>query len=147
MKHSIQKRLAADILKVGISRIWIDSANKEEVSKAITREDVRGLVVRNIIQAKPKKGVSRVRAKKLAEQRSKGRRKGEGRKKGTFKARNPKKRLWINQIRPLRAFLKILHEKGVLNSTEHRKLYLKSKGNFFRNRAHLKSYIDKMKKE
>lgn len=145
--RQIQKRLAADILKIGESRVWIDPASKEEVSKAITREDIKGLIVKNIIQAKPKKGISRGRAKKVKEQKSKGRRKGYGTRKGTANARTPKKRAWINKVRPMRALLKTLHEKGVINNTENRTLYMKIKGDFFRSRAHLKSYIDKMKRE
>lgn len=147
MTHTIQKRLASDILKTGVSRIWIDPESREEVSKAITRDDVKVLIVRNIIQAKPKKGVSRGRAKLLKVARKKGRRRGDGRRKGTAKARSPKKRVWINKIRPLRALLKILRDKGRLTSSEHRMLFNKVKGDFFRNKSHLKTHIDKMKKE
>jgi large subunit ribosomal protein L19e len=144
---SIQRRLASDILKAGASRIWIDPKSDEEVSKAITREDVRGLIVRNIIQLKPKQGVSRGRAKLLAEQRKKGRRKGQGQRKGRANARTPEKRTWMNKIRALRQMLTISHNKGTVTSKEYRALYMKTKGNFFRNRAHLKSYLEKMKKE
>ena len=144
---SIQRRLAADILKIGESRVWIDPNSAEEVSKAITREDVRGLIVRNIIQLKPKIGVSRGRAKLLAEQRAKGRRKGHGQRKGRATARTPHKRAWINRVRALREMLKSAQKKGTISSMENRGLYMKIKGNFFRNRAHLKSYIEKMKKE
>ena len=144
---TIQRRLAAKILKAGQSRIWIDPKSADEVSKAITREDVRGLIVRNIIQMKPKQGVSRVRAKKLADQRKKGRRKGHGQRKGKATARTPKKETWMNKIRALRQVLKTSHNKGTMNNKEYRDLYMKAKGNFFRNRAHLRSYIEKMKKE
>lgn len=140
----LQKRLAAKLLKVGESRIWIDPDSREEVIKAITRADVNGLIVRNVIQAKPKRGVSRGRAKELKEQRSKGRRRGHGRRKGTKGARTPKKRAWINKIRPIRKLLKTLKDKGKLTSQQYRKFYTKAKGNFFRNRGHLKTYIDKL---
>lgn len=143
----IQKRLAADILKAGESRIWIDPNSEDEVSKAITREDVRGLIVRNVIQLKPKLGVSRGRAKKLAIQRAKGRRKGHGQRKGCATARTPGKRTWINKVRALRNVLTTIHGKDTVSSKEYRNLYMKIKGNFFRNRAHLRSYIEKMKKD
>ncbi|MDD5181556.1 MAG: 50S ribosomal protein L19e [Candidatus Nanoarchaeia archaeon] len=147
MSSIIQKRLAADILKAGESRIWIDPNSADEVSKAITREDVRGLIVRNVIQLKPKIGVSRGRAKKLAIQRGKGRRKGQGQRKGLATARTPEKREWMNKVRALRQMLATTHNKGTISSKEYRDLYMKIKGNFFRNRAHLKSYVEKMKKE
>ena len=144
MKLTLQKRLAADLLKVGESRIWINPAESEEISKAITKTDIKGLIAQGLIKLKPKIGVSRGRAKKLAEQRKKGRRKGHGRRKGTKKARTSKKRTWINKIRPLRKMLKAYKAAGKINSKNYQELYSKSKGNFFRNKTHLKSYLDKM---
>ena len=44
MNLTTQKRLAADILKVGVNRVWIDPENVEEVSRAITRERVKQLI-------------------------------------------------------------------------------------------------------
>ena len=41
---SLQKRLAAEILGVGESRIWIDPNRIEDVADAITREEIRGLI-------------------------------------------------------------------------------------------------------
>jgi len=145
MKLDMQKKLAAKVLKVGVSRIWIDPSNLEEVSKAITRYDIKGLIDKGIIKVKPKKGVSRGRARKLDEQRRKGRRRGHGSRKGAKKARIPKKRNWINKVRPLRGLLKFLKEQGTITSKEYRELYNKIKGNFFRSKAHLKSYVEKMK--
>ena len=45
-----QRRLAADILKVGVERIWIDPEAAEEVTSAITREDIRKLIEEGIIK-------------------------------------------------------------------------------------------------
>lgn len=147
MSSKIQRRLAAEIMKVGESRVWIDPGSREEISKAITRADIKGLIVRNVIQAKPKKGVSRSRAKELHAQRSKGRRRGHGRRKGARKARMPQKREWINKIRPLRRLLTVLKSKGKLTSQQYRSLYDKARGNFFRNRSHLRAHVEKMQKE
>lgn len=145
MSIGLQRRLAADIMKVGESRVWIDPESLEEVSKAITRADVKGLIVRNVIQAKPKQGVSRGRAKARHEQRLKGRRKGQGKRRGTAKARSPKKIAWMNKIRPLRRLLKTMKIKGTVTNQEYRKLYQLATGNFFRNYNHLKSHVEKMK--
>ena len=41
---SNQKRLAAEVLGVGESRIWLDPDKVTDVANAITREDVRGLI-------------------------------------------------------------------------------------------------------
>lgn len=146
MNLRTQKRIAASVLKIGESRVWISPDHEEEVAKAITRHDIKGLINRNVIQAKPKKGVSRGRAKKLHAQRKKGRRRGHGRRKGSLYARVPKKRVWINKVRPLRRFLKLLKDKDILDSSEYRALYGRVKGNFFRNVSHLKTHIEKMKR-
>jgi len=142
---SLQRRLASKLLKTGKSRVWIDPQSIEEVSKAITRQDIRILILRHVIQAKPKQGVSRGRARILKIQRQKGRRRGQGRRKGVATARNPAKRAWINRIRPLRRLLIALRSQYNLTSKEHREIYMKSKGNFFRSRAHLRAYVEKLK--
>lgn len=147
MKVNTQKRLAADILKIGVSRVWVDPLEFEEISKAITKEDVRGLIKRGLIKVKPKKGISSGRSKLLKIQRKKGRRKGQGRRKGTENARGNKKRKWINKIRPLRKVLKSFKSGEKITPLVYRQLYSKLKGNFFRNSAHLKSYLDKLKRE
>ncbi len=147
MKLDVKKRIAADILKVGQSRIWIDPSNVEEISKAITKEDIRILIEQGIIKVKPKRGVSKGRSRELKSQRKKGRRKGHGSRKGAEKARTNKKRRWINRIRPLRRILKAVKSSGKLTSKKYRELYNKAKGNFFRSSVHLKSYIEKLKGE
>ncbi len=147
MNLKIQRRIAAGILKVGESRVWIDSENAEEISKAITKQDIKELIEQGYIKAKKIKGVSRGRAKKLHEQRKKGRRRGHGRRKGTENARMKDKKKWMNKVRALRKFLNTSKNKGEVEQKSYRKLYLKIKGDFFRNRAHLKSYIEKMKRE
>jgi large subunit ribosomal protein L19e len=145
MKFDLQKRLASEILKAGKSRVWIDPASAEEVSKAITREDVRALIRQKIIQEKPKFGISRGRARFVAEQRKKGRRKGHGQRKGSQTARTPAKTAWINKIRPLRRTLRSLRSTGIITNQQYVTLYQKAKGNFFRNVGHLRNYVEKMK--
>lgn len=106
MNLTTQKRLAASILKVGLNRVWIDPERMEEVSMAITREGVKQLINNGAIKAKPQKGISSYRSKKLAEQKKKGKRKGRGSVKGAKKARNPKKQEWMTTIRALEKILK-----------------------------------------
>lgn len=91
MDLSTQKRLAADILKVGVNRVWIDPDRVDEVARAITRESIKKLIKEGAIKAKQKKGISRYRARKIAMQKKKGRRRGKGSIKGAKGARMPKK--------------------------------------------------------
>ena len=50
MNLSAQKRMAAEILKCGQNRVYIDPYLIEEVKMAITREDIRNLIKEGIIQ-------------------------------------------------------------------------------------------------
>ena len=69
MNLTTQKRLAASILKVGLNRVWMDPERMEEISMAITREGVMQLINDGAIKAKPQKGISSYRSKKIAEQK------------------------------------------------------------------------------
>jgi len=140
----MQKRLAADLLKCGESRVLLNKDKAAEIGEAITREDIKALIVKGYITAKPKAGVSRSRAKKLHEQQKKGRRKGPGSRKGAKKARTPKKRAWINRIRPQRRVLHSMKEGETVTNEQYRKLYRLAKGGFFRSRRHLKLYASKI---
>lgn len=140
MNLTTQKRLAADILKVGVNKVWIDPENVEEVSRAITRESVKQLIDNKIIRAKPQKGISSYRSKKIAKQKSKGRRKGHGSIKGAKGARNPKKKAWMTTIRALRKDLKGMRNNREINKTTYRKLYKMAKGGAFRSKSYMKTY-------
>ena len=141
---SMQRRLASDLLKAGENRVVFNVEMLDEIKEAITREDIKSLISKGAISAKKKKGVSRARAKILHEQRKKGRRKGVGKRKGAQKARTPKKRAWINKIRPQREFLVVLKEKKRVNNTQYRKLYRLAKAGYFRSKRHLKLYTSKL---
>jgi large subunit ribosomal protein L19e len=135
-----QKRLAASILKVGINRVWIDPEKIKLVSGAMTREDVKKLILSDVIKSKPKTGISSYRSKKLATQKQKGRRKGRGSVKGAKNARNPKKKAWMTTIRALRRDLKSMRESEEIDSTTYRKLYKMAKGGAFRSKSYMKTY-------
>jgi large subunit ribosomal protein L19e len=141
MKLTTQKRLAADVMKVGKSRVWIDPDFEDEISLAITRDDIRRLVDEGAIQKKPIRGVSRGRARHKLSQKRKGQRSGPGRKKGKATSKLSSKDRWMMKIRPMRKELRKLRNDGKITSRVYRELYLKAKGNAFRNTAHLRTYI------
>jgi large subunit ribosomal protein L19e len=147
MKLTTQKRLAADIMKVGKSRVWIDPIFQDEVSLAITKDDIRRLIDEGAIQKKQAVGVSRGRARHVMAQRRKGQRKGPGRKKGKATAKLSKKERWMHKIRPMRRELARLRDEGKITRRVYRDLYLKAKGNAFRNTAHLRTYISEQRLE
>ncbi len=155
---SSQRRMASDLLDVGRHRVWINPEHMEQVSGAITREDIRRLIAKGIIAKAPAPGNSRgrIRARvRIIEKKVKDEhgvetikkirikpKRREGSRKGKLHSIVDGKRAWINKVRPLRKYLKALHAQGISNK-DYRKLYLLTKGGFFRSRSHLKLYIEK----
>ena len=145
MNVSNKKRIAAQILKCGETRVRFNTENLQQIKEAITKSDIRSLIKDKTIKKKKTKGTSRARARHILKQKRKGRRTGPGKKSGTHKARSPKKREWINKIRALRDLLATLKQKGIIDTKAYNALYRKSKGGFFRSRRHVKSYIEEHK--
>lgn len=137
-----QRRLASEILKCGENRIWMDPDNLGEIEKAVTRRDVKGLIKQGIIKAKKVRGNSRGRIRKRMMQKAKGRRKGHGSRKGKATARLPRKRAWIKTIRPIRAYLRELRDKGMIDRKTYRLYYRRAKGGQFRDKAHVKLHLE-----
>lgn len=142
MKLITQKRLAADILGIGVKKIRIDSAQFEEVSKAITRDDVRHFIATGAITSLEDKGNSRGRYKIRQAQKAKGRRRGHGKRTGHKNARTPKREKWINKVRALRDELRKLKAEKKISETEYRKTYRRIKGNLYNSRRHMREQLN-----
>ena len=140
-----QKRMASEVMKCGMQRVHLDPNKTEDISEAVTRSDIRSLIKNKVIVKRQKKGISRGRARYIAAQKKKGKRKGPGSRKGAKYARFPKKRRWIQTIRPLRRKLKQYREGDYIDRATYRKFYLQAKGGMFRNIAHLETHM-KMEK-
>ncbi len=138
---TLQKRLAADILGVGVSRIWIDPTRVDDVASAITREEIRRLIKEGVIRAIPSHSPSRGRWRIRHEQRKKGRRRGPGRRKGDATARRDPKEEWMHRIRKIRRYLRWLRDHGVIDRRTYRKLYMWAKGGMFPTFASLKRWL------
>jgi large subunit ribosomal protein L19e len=139
MDAGSQKRIAAGLMKCGVSRVRIRQT--EEVEEALTREDIRGLIQKGVIWSIQKKGTSKFASKKKLEQKKKGRMRGPGRRKGTKGARKNDKTKWIEKVRPLRSLLSDLRESGQISRQDYGILYRRVKGGFFRNRKHMLYYM------
>lgn len=140
-----QRRLASKVLECGLDRVWLNPEASEEIASAITREDIRGLIEKGTIKAKPVKGVSRGRARALAAKRKYGHCKGHGSRKGKKGARTPSKELWMKKIRALRRRLKELRADGALDKSVYCRLYRKAKGGEYRSVSHLNSHLESEK--
>lgn len=131
---TLQRRLAAKILKVGESRVWLDPSKREDIEKAITAWDIRKLIKQNAIKSLPPK-IHKPREKEK-------RKRGPGSRKGEKHARFSRKRRWISTVRPLRKMLKELKDSNQLDNATYRKLYRLVKGGMFRSRSHLRIYME-----
>ncbi|MCS7122139.1 MAG: 50S ribosomal protein L19e [Archaeoglobaceae archaeon] len=146
MDLSVQRRLAAEILKCGKNRVWFDPSALNDIAAAATKEDIRELIGAGKIKRKPVKGTCRARIKKIRLQKKKGRRRGHGSRKGKKTARMPRKRLWIIRIRALRKELRRMKNSGEIDGRTYRIIYRKAKGGEFRSVSHLRAYVQQLKR-
>lgn len=136
-----QRRLAAQILKVGQERVWIDPNRIDDVEAAITREEIRKLIHEGVIKPLKEKGVSRARARLVHEKKRKGLGRGPGSKSGAGQARISKKEAWMKRVRALRKRLRELKDSKIITENTYRKLYSMVKSGRFESIADMERHI------
>ena len=135
-----QRRIAAQILKVGQGRVWIDPDSIDLVEAAITREEIKKLIHEGSIKSLSEKGVSRARARALQAKRRRGLRQGPGQKSGSARAKISKKEAWMNRIRALRRNLREWKESKAITESAYRELYKMAGSGVFKSTAEMERY-------
>lgn len=132
-----KRELAARLLDVGANRVKFDPQYLEDITDAITRENIKSLVTARTILVRGIKGTSRgrTRARHL---NAKKRGKGHGSKKGSKGARRGKKQLWVKRVRAMRRRIKIMKNRGEISKAAFWSLYTKINGGQVRTLAHLR---------
>ncbi len=129
-----KKRLVASVLGVGRKKIWFSPENKKEIDESITAQDFRSLLKKGMVKKLPEK--SHISIRKMEK-------KGKGRRKGGKNTKLTKKRRWVLKIRALRVELKRLKEQDRVSKEVYKDLYRKSGGGFFRDKSHLRIYLER----
>ena len=139
-----KRQLVSRILGVGVDRIKFDPSYLDDVTDAITRDNIRSLITANVIEIKPIKGTSRGRAYFKKSQHKK-RSTKQGSKKGRKGARIGKKEVYVKRIRAMRHQLSVSKARKEITNESYWKLYKQVSGNQVRNLAHLRSLIEEVR--
>ncbi len=130
-----KKRIAAAALGIGINRVIFDKERINEMKEAITKQDMRDLF---------KEGAIRISSVKGRHKKEKRGRRREGRIRRKVRAG---KRGYILKIRKLRAYIKMMKERGEISGRKYKKLRNYAKSGIFKDLKHMIAYLNENKEE
>ena len=139
MSVKLSRRIAAELMGRGISKVRIKPDRVDDAKKAITREDVRGLITSGAVYAIKQKHNMSLYSKELRVKRNQGRARGPGRRKGSAKARAAIG--YEKKIRGQRRVLSALKQDKTIDNIVFKRYYKLIKGGNFQTKAALLSHL------
>lgn len=138
---AMQRRLAARVMNVGLNKVWFDPSRLNEIKEAITKLDIESLIKDGAISKKPFKGVKRRAGRVRQKRKKRGRGRGIGKRKKMVKQ---KKKAYMIKIRNLRAYIKALRKKGIINYAKENKLRRLAKAGVIKNKKSIEEKIKEL---